>query len=714
MEELAGTIENIIFSSEDSGFTVARLKIPRERDTRLIVGSMPGVQPGETITCKGQWKRHPQYGSQFEVLSFEIRAPTDVAGIQKYLESGLIKGIGPVYAAKIVERFGVNTLEVIDRNPRDLLEVPGIGKKRVDIIEKHWEEQKSIRDVMIFLRSHEVKPSLAQKIYKAYGEQSIAKVKENPYDLARHLFGVGFKSADKIAQNLGIAKDSDVRIDAGIEHVLWELSSQGHVCYPKNQLLEAVEKIIEVESAFIAKRIDALLEEKRIVEEAFAEGPMIWIKPLFLFEVGIVRELGRILGCPANVRTINAEKALEWVQKKHSLQFASAQKKAVVQSFAEKVHIITGGPGTGKSTITNAILAIAEKLTDQILLAAPTGRAAKRLSEITGKKASTIHSLLEFDFNQGGFKRNQKNPLACELLIIDEASMIDTQLMYHLLKAVPSHSKIILIGDVDQLPSVGPGNVLKDLIEAKKIAVTRLTEIFRQAQNSKIVINAHRVNQGVFPDLSFQKESDFFFYSLDDPQRILGELMYQVTEVLPAEHSLHVTNDIQVLAPMKKGILGTENLNYQLQQRLNPSDKPLTLMGRSFHLHDKVMQIRNNYNKGVYNGDVGTIIAISQEDKQLIVAFETLDVVYEFSEIDELTLAYAVSVHKYQGSECPCIVMPVHTSHYMLLFRNLLYTAITRGKRFVILIGTKKAVAMAINKNDAIKRYTGLCHFLQT
>ncbi len=712
MEELAGTIENIVFTSEESGFTVARLKIPRQQDTRLIVGSMPGVQPGETITCKGSWKRHPQYGSQFEVCSFEIRAPTDIAGIQKYLESGLIKGIGPVYAAKIVEQFGINTLEIIDHYPQSLLKIQGIGQKRIDIITKHWNDQKSIRDVMIFLRSHGVKPSLAQKIYKAYGDQSIEKVQENPYELAKHLFGVGFKSADKIAQNLGIAKDSPVRVDAGIEHVLWELSNQGHVCHPKNELILAVEKTLEVSQELIEERLSALVLEKRIIEECFEE-PFIWIKPLYLFEKGIIREICRILSHQTALRSIDAHKALDWVQRKLFLQFASGQRLAIMQSFIDKMHIITGGPGTGKSTITNAILSIAEKLTDRILLAAPTGRAAKRLSEITRRKASTIHSLLEFDFTHGGFKKNGKDPLACDLIILDEVSMIDTQLMYHLLKAIPSHCKVILIGDVDQLPSVGPGNVLKDLIESQTLGVTRLTEIFRQAGNSQIVVNAHKVNKGIFPDLSWKEQSDFYFYPLEDPQRILGELIYQVTEVIPNKYSLDIIRDIQVLAPMKRGILGTENLNDQLQQKINPSANPLSLMGRNFHENDKVMQLRNNYHKGVYNGDVGTITQICREEKQLSVLYDVGEVLYDFTEIDELTLAYAASVHKYQGSECPCIVMPIHTGHYMLLFKNLLYTAMTRGKKYVILIGMKRAIAMAIHKDDAIKRYTGLLHFLR-
>ena len=456
----------------------------------------------------------------------------------------------------------------------------------------------------------------------------------------------------------------------------------------------------------------ALIEQKLLIMEVI-DKPLIWYRPLFLLEQGIVSELSRITMGTSTIRAIDAEKALFWIQKKHGIQFAQAQKQAILTSLSEKIHVITGGPGTGKSTITRAILSIAEKLTSNIILAAPTGRAAKRLSEITWKKAFTIHSLLEFDFITGSFKKNRNNPISCDLIILDESSMIDTALLYYLLRALPSSTKLIFIGDVDQLPSVGPGSILQDIIESKRFRTTKLTAIFRQSENSRIVINAHSIKEGVFPDLSWKEHSDFFFYPVDEPNRILGEAIHQITELLPTKYSFDPKKDIQLLSPMKKGLLGVENFNHLLQQKLNPSNSPLQIMGRSFHEGDKVMQIRNNYNKKVYNGDIGIVQTINREEQTLSVLFDIGLITYDFSELDEIYLAYAVSVHKYQGSECPCIVIPIHMSHYMLLFKNLIYTAITRGKKQVVIIGSKRALAVAIKKNDSMLRYTGLQYFLE-
>lgn len=712
MEEIAGMIDSILYSNQDTGFTVAKLLQPNQKETHCIVGCLPGVQSGETIICKGSWKRHPQYGRQFDIQSFEIRRPTDLKGIEKYLASGLIRGVGPVYAKKIVQHFGINTLEILDQSPYSLLDIPGIGEKRIEKISQHWKEQTEIRDVMIFLRSHDVKPSLARKIFKKYGKKSIQILENNPYQIAKEISGIGFKSVDQIAHNLGIPSDSSFRIDSAISHTLKEINLQGHVCYPKNLLLTAVEKLTSVCLAKIEERLSNLIEQKLMVAETI-ENPLIWSRPFYILEQGIVKELFRIKGGISNLRAIDMEKALFWIQKKQGIQFAEAQKEAIRTSFSEKIHIITGGPGTGKSTITRAILTIAEKLTTKIILAAPTGRAAKRLTEITRKKAFTIHSLLEFDFVHSGFKKNHNNPILCDLIIIDESSMIDTSLLYYLLRALPDSTKIIFIGDVDQLPSVGPGKILKDIIECKQFCITKLTAIFRQSENSRIVTNAHSIKEGIFPDLSWKEHSDFCFYPVDKPEHILGEVIYQITEFLPNKFSLDPKRDIQLLSPMKKGLLGVENFNYLLQQKLNPSSSPLQIMGRSFHQGDKVMQIRNNYNKKVYNGDIGTIQTIDCEEQILSVQFDMLCVSYDFSELDEIYLAYAVSVHKYQGSECPCVIIPIHMSHYMLLFKNLIYTAITRGKRYVIIIGSKRALAVAIKKNDSMTRYTGLKKFLQ-
>jgi exodeoxyribonuclease V alpha subunit len=712
MEEIYGFIDSIVFADSEKGFTVARLKEPKKKELTCIVGVMPSVQPGETIHCKGNWKIHPEYGQQFEVQSFTLQAPSDLVGIQKYLESGMIKGIGPVYAERIVKCFGLDTLEIIDKSPDRLFDVPGIGEKRVEKIKVCWQEQQSIRDVMIFLRGHGVSPSYAQKIFKNYGDKSIEKVQSNPFQLAKEIHGIGFKTADSIAQGLGIPFDSPARIDAGIVHTLWELSNDGHVCYPSQDLNKEVETILEVPKEKIEQRIHALVERQELVNE----NDFIWVKPLYLTETGIARELARLTQAPCRIRSVQIQKAIEWVQQQLKMELAPEQMIAVGRGVEEKISIVTGGPGTGKSTITKAILAITEKITTRILLAAPTGKAAKRMAEVTGKKAFTIHSLLEIDFKTGKFKRNRDNPLVCDLFIIDEASMIDTQLMNHLLKAVPKDARVIFIGDVDQLPSVGPGNVLKDLIRSERIVATELKKIFRQAAGSLIVTNAHRINQGAFPDISYHPRGDFQFIEAEHPEDIVKIILDLVANRLPKSHRFHRFDDIQVLSPMKRGLIGSENLNMALQRQLNPSPTPLQRFGRCFHVGDKVMQIRNNYEKEVYNGDVGKIIEIDLTDQMLKVSFEGKVVVYDFIEIDELILAYAVSIHKYQGSECPCVIIPIHTSHFKLLFRNLLYTGLTRGKKRVVLVGTKKALAIAIRNEEVLKRHTGLkkalCQFL--
>lgn len=704
MEEIYGYIENIVYADSEKGFTVARLKEPKKKELTCIVGVMPSIQPGETIRCKGGWRIHPEYGQQFEVKSFELQAPSDLVGIQKYLESGMIKGIGPVYAERIVKSFGLNTLDVIDRSPDRLLEVSGLGSKRMERIKECWSQQKAIREVMIFLRGHGVSPSYAQKIYKKYGDSSIEKVRGNPYHLAKEIHGIGFKSADQIAQNLGIPFDSPSRIDAGIEHTLWELSNDGHVCYPFEELLPEVEAILQVPKEAVGMRVQALVDGQELVRQE----DKIWVKPLYLTEVGIARELARLTQGSCHIRAVQTDKAIDWVQQKLSIELAPEQKSAVSLGVQEKLLVVTGGPGTGKSTITKAILSITEKIATRIVLAAPTGRAAKRMSEITGKKASTIHSLLEIDFKTGKFKRNKDNPIACDLIIIDEASMIDSQLMNQLLKAIPSEARAIFIGDIDQLPSVGPGNVLKNIIESERVAVIQLKKIFRQAAGSMIISNAHRINAGEFPDLTYNPRGDFQFIEAENPEDVVKIIVDLVSTRLTKSHRFHKFDDIQVLSPMKRGLIGSENLNAVLQQQLNPSPTPLFRFGRCFHVGDKVMQIRNNYEKEVYNGDVGKIMEIDLTEQTLKVIFDGKFVAYDFIEIDELILAYAVSIHKYQGSECPCVIIPVHTSHFKMLFRNLLYTGLTRGKKRVIFVGTKKALAIAIRNEEVLKRHTGL------
>lgn len=699
--EIKGYVDALVFTNSDNGFTVARLKIPKKKDTIVIVGTLPGLQAGENIACKGTWKMHKTYGKQFEIKEYTVEAPSDIIGIQKYLESGLVKGIGPAHAKKIVDRFGGDTLDIIDNAPHRLHEIKGLGKKKISSLRECWDQQRSIREVMVFLRAHGASPAYAQKIYKQYGDDSIAKVKENPYQLAKDVFGIGFKIADEIALKLGFALQSAERIAAGIEFVLWELTQDGHTCYPKIDFIPLAAKMLEIDESLVEKTLENLLAINAFVEK---EG-MLWLKPYFAYEQSAAKDLMRLIKGRALTRAIDIERAIVWVEKDLNIAFAEQQKVAVMKALTDKVHIITGGPGTGKSTITRAILAISQKLTSKILLATPTGRAAKRLTQITGKLAFTIHALLEMDFKSRGFKRGRENTLECDLLIIDEASMIDASLFFHLVRAIPTHSKVLLVGDIDQLPSVGAGNVLKDVIASEKIGVTRLTEIFRQAKGSQIITNAHLINQGEFPFLSNENWSDFHFIEGDTPEKISEIILKLVSEEIPKKWKFDPFDDIQVLAPMKKGIIGTEMLNEALQNLLNPSGKPFWRGGRKFHVFDKVMQIKNNYEKNVYNGDIGRIESYGPEGT--IVAFDEKRIEYSPSELDELMLAYATSVHKYQGSECPCIVMPIHTSHFKLLYRNLLYTALTRGKKQVYLVGLVKAVAIAIHNNEVHKRYTG-------
>jgi len=712
MEEISGYIEDIIFSSSENGFTVAKFKEEKQNELICIVGTLLSVQPGEALLLKGEWKKHPQFGKQFEIASYEVTSPSTLVGIQKYLESGLIKGIGPVYAKKIIDFFGLDTLDIIDEKPDRLIEIPGIGKKKVETIKTCWLEQKSVRDVMIFLRTYGVSPAYAQKIYKRYEDKSIELVKENPYRLAKDIFGIGFKIADSIAERMGFEKTSAFRIDAGIEFTLWELSSDGHTCIPEEKLTLASATILDVDTDLIDRHINQMVKEQKVIRKNLSFDdqtyPFIWLNVMHHYEEGIALELARLQNNSSSIRSINADKALEWVEKQLNIKLEDKQKDGVRSSIEEKLHIITGGPGTGKSTITKAILAITEKLTSKITLAAPTGRAAKRMSQITRKKASTIHSLLEYDFRSGSFRRNPDSPLSCRLIIIDEASMIDTSLMYNLLRALPNDTRVILIGDIDQLPSVGPGNILKDVIASEKVSMTKLTEIFRQAKGSKIILNAHRINQGEFPYIPEKEKSDFFFLEAPRPEEIQQKALQMIKEDIPKKWGFDPIDDIQLLSPMKKGLIGIENFNTILQTELNPSDSPFYRTGMRLHVNDKVMQIRNNYTKLIFNGDVGRISKIDKIEQEIVVTFDGRDISYDFSELDEITLAYAVSVHKYQGSECPCIVMPLHMSHFILLYRNLLYTAVTRGRRLVVLIGSKKALAVAIKNIDVRQRFTGL------
>lgn len=719
MEEITGIVERITFQSEDSGFTVARLSEPYKQSPTAIVGVMAGLQAGESIRCKGYWKEDKRFGKQFDVKEYQLHTPATINAIERYLASGLIKGLGRIFAKRIVKKFGKQTLEILDKTPDKLLEIPGLGKNKLQQVVESWKAQRQVREVMLFLQKYGVSPTYAQKIYKTYKNDSIRKVKSNPYRLANDIFGIGFKKADEVARNMGLALEAPQRIEAGIVYALEKLAQQGHVCHPVDLFLQAAARLLHIDPELINQSLGELLRRKRIaIEPLELEGQMkafIWKINLYREEQGIVEELQRLSLHEKEISVRYPEKAMQWAAEKLGLQMADAQAEAVLKSLSEKVHIITGGPGTGKSTITKVILRIMRKHSNKIVLAAPTGRASKRLSNITGMEATTIHSLLSVDFQMGGFRHNKDNPLDGDVFIVDEASMMDTQLTYSLLQAIPDRGQLLLIGDVDQLPSVGPGNVLRDLLESEQLPATRLREIFRQAAHSKITINAHKINQGVFPDLDIEADSDFFFIQSRETHKIIDWVRDLVDGRLSKKYGLDPITDIQVLSPMRRGSLGTYVLNDALQKALNPRDKKQGLKrGDQFFLvGDKIMQIRNNYDKGVFNGDVGLIHSIDQEERFLVAKIGQKTIDYKFSELGELELAYAVSVHKYQGSECPCIVMPLHESHYKLLYRNLVYTGITRGKKLVVLVGSPKALQMAIANEEVKERFTGLRNALQ-
>lgn len=711
--DLQGQIERVTYTNDENGYTIAKIKVYGRRELVTAVGNILCPIPGEIIRMRGEWANHPKFGEQFKFTTYTTMTPASVHGIEKYLGSGLIKGIGPVMAKRIVKLFGESTLEVIEADVQKLAGVPGIGTKRIGMISKAWEEQKEIRAVMVFLQSHGVSSGYATKIYKQYGNDAIGVVKENPYRLAHDIFGIGFITADKIAQKLGFDINSPLRAEAGILYVLHQLSDEGHVFFPKAPLLEKAKEILEVDHEVLTDALGRLAAEGKVVvesletEDGCTEG--VYLAKFHVSENQAAARLTALSLSPKAIRTIDVDKAVAWVQEKLSMTLAAKQIEAVKAAASSKVLVITGGPGTGKTTIIRAILKIFSAITNRILLAAPTGRAAKRMSEATGHEAKTLHRLLEYSIQRGGFQKNEDHPLDCDLLVVDEASMIDLILMHHLLKAVPKPATLILVGDVDQLPSVGAGNVLKDVIASGAMPVVELNEIFRQAQESSIIVNAHRINKGLMPDTRSTKElDDFYFVHEDDPEKALQRVIQLVKDRIPARFSLDPIDQVQVLTPMNRGVVGTTNLNTALQEALNPGEGGITRGGRSFRVGDKVMQIKNDYDREVFNGDIGRITAIDTEAQEVLVSIDGRSVGYEYSDLDELVLAYGVSIHKSQGSEYPAVVIPVLTQHYVMLQRNLLYTGVTRGKRLVVIIGTPKALAIAVHNNKTISRNTYL------
>jgi exodeoxyribonuclease V alpha subunit len=715
--ELKGQIERITYCNEETGYTVAKLKAEGGAGLVTIVGSIPGLSPGETVKLKGEWQSHAKYGQQFKTSSCELVMPATVSGIERYLGSGMIKGIGPVMARRLVSKFAIETLDVIDRDIERLREVDGIGEKRIGMISNAWRTQKEIRDVMVFLQGHGVSPAYAVKIFKQYGKEAVPVVRENPYRLAEDVFGIGFLTADRIAEKLGIAKDSPVRARAGIQYILNELSDEGHVYYPFDQLVERCEKVLEIERGIILDAMSSSASDRRIIIEETGDpaacDKAVYLMRFHVSEQGIARRLRDLLAHPRQLPLMDRDALLAAASRQLGLALSSQQALAVSDSVERKVMVITGGPGTGKTTIIKSIIAIQERIGHRVLLAAPTGRAARRMSDATGREARTIHRLLEFSPKEGRFKKDEQDPLEAETFVIDECSMIDTILMYHLLKAIPMRATLILVGDVDQLPSVGAGNVLKDIIDSHVVPVVRLNEIFRQSRDSMIIVNAHRVNNGLMPILTGTGRSDFQFIEMEDPDAAVERLVGLCRERIPRKFGYHSIDDIQVLTPMHKGTVGALNLNAELQKHLNPSKDELLRGGKTFKTGDKVMQIKNNYDKDVYNGDIGRIKRIDREEQEVYVDFYGKLVSYDLSDLDELVLAYATSVHKAQGSEYPAVVMPILMQHYILLQRNLLYTGITRGKKLVVLLGTKKALSSAVGNDRQQMRYTLLKQRLQ-
>jgi exodeoxyribonuclease V alpha subunit len=716
--ELEGQIEKITYTSVETGFTIAKVKVDGHRGLVTVVGNIAAPTVGEIIKMKGEWVNHPRYGEQFKIAHYDTKIPASVFGIGKYLGSGLIKGIGPVMAERIVEKFGKETLEVIEQQVDRLAEVEGIGRKRIKMIRRAWAEQKEIREVMIFLQSHGVSSGYATKIFKRYGRKSIEVVKQNPYTLATDVFGIGFVTADGIAEKLGVAKDSELRAEAGILYVLSQLAEEGHVYYPYEPLVEKCQGILQVEREVVVKSFAKIALDKKIViedlnqdiEEFRENYKAVYLAKFHFSEASIASRLNGLISAAKSIRKIGTAKAIDWVQEQLDITLAERQVEAIKAAVEDKVLVITGGPGTGKTTIIHAVLKIFAKLGVNIMLAAPTGRAAKRMSEATGHEAKTIHRLLEYSMQRGGFQRNQERPLACDLLIVDEASMMATTLMHHLLKAVPSEATFILVGDVNQLPSVGAGNVLKDIIDSGAAKVVELNEIFRQAQESSIIVNAHKINSGELPTIETpdRPNQDFYFIEQEDPDEVLRIILELAKERIPRRFGFDPLDDIQVLTPMHKGVVGAENLNAELQKKLNPGEEGIIRGGVQFRVNDKVMQIRNNYDKEIFNGDIGRIRSIDSINQEVMIVFDTNEVSYDYAELDEVVLAYAISVHKSQGSEYPAVILPVLTQHYILLQRNLIYTAVTRGRELVVLVGTKKALSIAVNNDKTQRRYTYL------
>lgn len=706
MQKLRCVVERITYQHPDNGYSVMKVKVKDYADLVTIVGNLLDVPVGSVLLCEGAWQVDRKYGNQFVVERWEEVMPATLYGMEKYLGSGLVKGIGPKYAQAIVGRFGLETIEVIETAIDRLYEVPGIGKKRVTKIQESWEKQKDIKQVMLFLQGHGVSTAYAAKIYRQYGKKSIETVRGNPYRLAEDIWGIGFKTADAIASRMGYEKNDPRRCKSGLSYTLSQLADEGHVYAEETQLIQAANTLLSSDETSLRHALTAMIQ----AEELFLDDEAIYLPPFYYAEVGTANKLLALLKTSETSlfntvdEVVNSDDQAFFSDA--GVEYDEVQAAAIREAVTSKVMVLTGGPGTGKTTTTKGIIAALKTMGLRVLLAAPTGRAAKRLSEATGLEAKTIHRLLAFN-PKDGYQRNDEHPLEGDALIVDECSMIDIILMNQLLKAVPLTMRLVLVGDIDQLPSVGAGKVLQDLIDSQVVPVIRLTRIFRQAQLSRIVMNAHAINRGQFPDISNNAQSDFFFINMDEPEAVADTIVTLVKERLPNAYHQPI-NHIQVLTPMQRGVVGAANLNMALQQALNPTNVHLNRGGYTFRQGDRVMQLHNDYDKDVFNGDMGYIRRVDTEDRTLQVDFDGRLVTYDVTELDELTLAYATTIHKAQGSEFPIVVMPVLMTHYVMLQRNLIYTGITRAKSICVLIGTRKALSYAIRNMVVLNRNTRL------